>query len=115
METDAELRDLQVEMIDRFGLLPDAVKNLFRIAAFKLVATPMGIRKIEIGNEEGRILFDTDPKIDADSLIELIQLQPQQYRLEGATKLRLYGDYHAEEQRFVRVAELLKLLAPKLH
>jgi len=115
METDEELRDLQVEMIDRFGLLPDPVKSLFRIAALKLVATPMGIRKIEIGNEEGRILFDTDPAIDTDSLIELIQLQPQQYRLEGAAKLRLYGDYHAEEQRFARVAELLKMLAPKTH
>ena len=115
METDVELRDLQVEMIDRFGLLPDPVKNLFRIAALKLVATPMGIRKIELGNEEGRILFDTDPAIDTDSLIELIQLQPQQYRLEGATKLRLYGDYHTEDRRFDRVSELLKILAPKTH
>ena len=115
METDDDLRDLQVEMIDRFGLLPDPLKNLFRIASLKLVATPMGIRKIEIGNEEGRILFASDPEIDTDSLIELIQLQPQQYRLDGATKLRLYGDYQDEEHRFARISELLKTLAPKTH
>jgi transcription-repair coupling factor (superfamily II helicase) len=115
METDEQLRDLQIEMIDRFGLLPEPVKSLFRIASLKLLATPMGIRKIELGNEEGRILFDTEPAIDTDSLIELIQSQPQQYRLEGATKLRLYGDFHEDEDRFARVAELLKLLAQKTH
>ena len=115
METDEELRDLQVEMIDRFGLLPDPVKDLFRIAALKLVATPMGIRKIEISSEEGRILFDTDPDIDTDHLIGLIQSQPQQYRLEGATKLRLYGDFHSCDERFSRVSELLKMLARKTH
>ena len=31
-----ELRELQVEMIDRFGLLPDAAKHLFAIAELKL-------------------------------------------------------------------------------
>jgi len=115
METDEQLRDLQIEMIDRFGLLPEPVKNLFRIAALKLLATPMGIRKIEIGSEEGRILFDNEPLIDTDRLIELIQSQPQQYRLEGGTKLRLYGDFHDEEKRFASATGLLKTLARKTH
>ena len=115
MESDEQLRDLQVEMIDRFGLLPDPVKNLFRIASLKLLATPMGIRKIEFGSEEGRILFDDDAVVDADRLIELIQSQPQQYRLEGGTRLRCYGNFHDEEDRFARVAELLMMLAPKTH
>ena len=35
----AALRELQVEMIDRFGLLPTQVKNLFATAALKLRAT----------------------------------------------------------------------------
>ncbi len=115
MESDEQLRDLQIEMIDRFGLLPEPVKNLFRIASLKLLATPMGLRKIEIGSEEGRILFDAEPAIDTDRLIELIQSQPQRYRLEGGTKLRLYGDFHDEEDRFAGVAELLKTLARKTH
>ncbi len=115
METDEELRDLQIEMIDRFGLLPEPVKNLFRIASLKLLASPMGIRKIEIGSEEGRILFDNEPAIDTDRLIDLIQSQPQHYRLEGATRLRLYGNFHNEADRFDRVAELMKTLARKTH
>jgi len=42
-----ELRELQVEMIDRFGLLPDPTKNLFRITELKLGATPLGIKKLK--------------------------------------------------------------------
>ena len=111
MQTDDQLRDLQIELIDRFGLLPEPVKNLFAIASLKLLASPMGIRKIELGTGEGRILFDQDPEIDTDTLIELIQLQPQQYRLEGATKLRLFGDFHDEASRFQQVSEILKKLS----
>ncbi len=51
------LRELQVEMIDRFGLLPEPVKNLFAVAGIKLAASAIGIRKLELGEKGGRILF----------------------------------------------------------
>jgi len=110
METRAALHDLQVEMIDRFGILPDPAKNLFKIAELKLQAEPMRIRKIEIGTEEARILFADEPDIDTGALIELIQSKPQQYRLEGGNKLRIYGDFPTGAVRFGVIAELLGLL-----
>ena len=63
------------------------------------------------GSEEGRIQFDQDPAIDTDTLIELIQTQPQHYRLEGATRLRLFGNFHEEASRFQQVSEILKKLS----
>src|SRR3546814_15706027 len=33
-----DLRDLQVEMIDRFGLLPEPTKQFFAVASLKLMA-----------------------------------------------------------------------------
>jgi len=106
-----ELRELQVEMIDRFGLLPIAAKNLFRVTELKLQAEPMGIRKIELGTGQGRILFDEAPDIDTGKLIELIQTQPQNYRFDGVRTLRLYGDFETEAARFDKVSGLLKLLS----
>ncbi|MGH8106148.1 MAG: transcription-repair coupling factor, partial [Arenimonas sp.] len=50
-----QLKELQVEMIDRFGLLPDPTKQLFATAEIKLEATPLGIRKLELGPTGGRI------------------------------------------------------------
>ncbi len=83
-----ELRELQVEMIDRFGLLPDAVKRLFEVARLKLAAVPLGVRKIELGPEAGRIVFGPDPKIDGARLIALIQKQGDRYRLHGGDRLQ---------------------------
>jgi transcription-repair coupling factor (superfamily II helicase) len=112
METTADLRDLQVEMIDRFGMLPDAAKHLFKIADLKILAAPMRIRKIEVGVQEARILFDSEPNINTDLLIELIQSKPQQYRFEGGNKLRIYGDFPTSEARFRAASDLLGLLSP---
>jgi len=110
-QTAQELDELQVEMIDRFGLLPEATKNLFRIGAFKLQAGPMGIRKIELGSQEGRLLFSDAPVIDTARLIELIQTQPQHYRFDGVNKLRVYGDFATPAARFDKVQALLGELA----
>ncbi|MET0717043.1 MAG: transcription-repair coupling factor, partial [Pseudoxanthomonas sp.] len=84
-----ELRDLQVEMIDRFGLLPDAAKHLFAIAELKLAATALGIRKLDLGENGGRIVFESQPNIDPMSLITMIQKQPKLYSMDGPDKLRI--------------------------
>ena len=84
------LRELKVEMIDRFGLLPDPTRNLFEIAHLKLVVQDLGVRKVEVGSESGRILFDANPKIDTTKLVQLIQRQPQTYRLDAENRLRFF-------------------------
>ncbi len=56
--TDEEgLKDLQVEMIDRFGLLPEPTKNLVRLTLLKLQAERLGIKKVDAGPQGGRIEF----------------------------------------------------------
>ena len=83
------LRELQVEMIDRFGLLPDPAKHLFAIAELKLQATALGIRKIDLGESGGRLQFTEKPAIDPMGVIRLIQGQPKHYRMDGPDKLRI--------------------------
>ncbi|HEC18167.1 MAG TPA: transcription-repair coupling factor [Gammaproteobacteria bacterium] len=102
-----ELRELQVEMIDRFGLLPEAAKNLFRVTELKLRATPLGIRKIEMGDSGGRIQFVAEPNIDPMKIISLIQTQGQTYKMDGQDKLRIVSDLPDAEARFAGVELLL--------
>jgi transcription-repair coupling factor (superfamily II helicase) len=78
-----ELRELQVEMIDRFGLLPGPVKQLFSITELKLMAAPLGIRKIDVGENSGRLMFGPEPNVDPATIIQLIQGQPHHYNLDG--------------------------------
>lgn len=87
-DTADALDELQVEMIDRFGLLPEPVKNLFAVSLLRLRANALGIRKIDAGPSSGRIDFAQDTSIDPRRLISLIQQQPKKYKLEGGDKLR---------------------------
>ncbi|HEX7383907.1 MAG TPA: transcription-repair coupling factor, partial [Burkholderiaceae bacterium] len=83
------LRELQVEMVDRFGVLPEPAKTLFAVAELKLEATRLGLRKLELGEAGGRVLFLPKPNVDPMSVIRLIQSQPKVYAMDGPDKLRL--------------------------
>ncbi len=107
----SELRELQVEMIDRFGLLPEPAKFLFGITQLKLEAQPLGIRKIEVGPESGRIIFDETPKIDPMHLIQLIQSRPREFKLDGSNRLRFYKDLSDRNRRIEQVTNLLDLIS----
>ncbi|HRY14890.1 MAG: transcription-repair coupling factor [Candidatus Competibacteraceae bacterium] len=104
---DGELRELQVEMIDRFGLLPTPIKTLFRVTGLKLRALPIGVRKIEAGPKGGRIVFGPEPKVDAARLVELIQRQSRIYQLDGRDKLRFIKELPDAEARAMEVEQLL--------
>lgn len=105
---DDELRDLQEEMTDRFGLLPEQLKNLFQISKLKLKAGRLGVRKIELGDKGGRLYFHEQTNIDTVQLINLIQSQPQKYKLDGQNKLRIIADIPDGPTRFKALADLLE-------
>ena len=105
-----EVRELQVEMIDRFGLLPDAAKHLFAIAELKLQATTLGIRKLVLGAEGGRLQFEAKPNVDPMTVIHLIQGQPKHYRMDGPDKLRIALDLPDAATRFSAARGLLTAL-----
>ena len=110
-EDKAALKELQIEMIDRFGLLPEQAKNLLRVTEIKLKATPLGILKIEINAESGRIIFNEQPNIDPMKIITLIQTQSNIYKMDGQNKLRITKQMNSVESRLQTVNELLDLLA----
>ncbi|MGB9428355.1 MAG: transcription-repair coupling factor [Gammaproteobacteria bacterium] len=112
-KTDEDLCDLQVEMIDRFGLLPPPARTLFRIAELRLKAAPLGVRKIEAGHSGGRISFNDTPNVDPGTVIRLIQQQPQHYKLDGSNRLRFLLDLDDPERRINSVGVLLDTLARK--
>ncbi|MDN3518450.1 transcription-repair coupling factor [Aquisalimonas lutea] len=105
-----ELKDLQVEMIDRFGLLPEPTRNLFRVTALKLRAEAFGIVRVEAGADGGTLVFGDEALVDPATLVELIQSNPQHYRLEGQHRLRVHREMPEHEDRFTVMEDLLDRL-----
>ena len=109
---ESALNELQVEMIDRFGLLPEPAKNLMRLTLLKLQAEQLGIAKVEAGPQGGRIEFAAHTPVDPLTLIKLIQSAPTRYKFEGATVFRFLVPMERPEQRFNTLEALLERLTP---
>ena len=109
----AELEALQVEMIDRFGLLPVALKQLFRVTALKLRLQPLGIVKLDLGERGGTVKVGTASAIDPAQVAALVQREPATYRLSGNSTLRIVEPLPELEDRFAFAERLLDRLAPR--
>jgi len=112
-ETADELHELQVELIDRFGLLPAATKNLLRIAAIKRQAAALGVGKIDAADRGGYVVFGQDSRIDPVELVRLVQNDASTYRLQGSHRLQFRLDLRELESRFTAIEKLLDRLAVK--
>ncbi|MDX3775174.1 transcription-repair coupling factor [Chromatiaceae bacterium AAb-1] len=84
----SELDEVQVELIDRFGLLPDAAKNLVKLSELKLQAQELGIKRIEANAKGGLVEFSERTLVAPAYIIGLIQTQSRVFKLENGQKLR---------------------------
>ena len=113
--TEDDLIHAREELIDRYGRLPEAAENLLATHRLRLLAEPMGIRKIDAGPEEALVQFNPDPAIDAVRLIELVQ-QRRDVRLAGPEKMKISmkPDMNAR-QRAEKLQQVLRLLISSSH
>lgn len=112
-QNEDQLRDMQVEMIDRFGLLPDSTKNLFRQTSLRIEAEHLGISKIDITKSGGRIEFARETKVEPLTIVKLVQSQPQNYRLDGANHLKFMIDMDTHDQKLKTVSNVFERLSSK--
>jgi transcription-repair coupling factor (superfamily II helicase) len=105
------LDDLYAEMTDRFGFIPLQTQNLFKMAALKLLAEPLGIKKLHVRADKGMLEFSSNPKINMPALIDLIQKKPHIYKLSGTEKLHFIVQGDILEEKIKHVQEVLLRLS----
>lgn len=101
------LQDIQIELIDRFGLIPASVRHLLAVTDLKNLAARLNIFRIHAYKQQAKIDFGEHPQIEAGQLIQLIQLQAKRYKMAGPTILTFTFE---KEQTEERIAELYTLL-----
>lgn len=107
-----EMDDLKVELIDRFGTLPESAKNLFIITKLKNLATDMGLTRIN-GDEKGGIIeFGKGHKVDPNYLLKIItSCKHGEYKLIGENTLRYTLQESVKYSRLEILEMLLKSFA----
>jgi transcription-repair coupling factor (superfamily II helicase) len=107
---DDELKELKIEMIDRFGLLPDQTKNLFESTSLRIFAEKFGVKKINIFDEKTEITLNNNSTIEAIKIINLIQKQPSIFQLKNQNTLIFNKEMEHNLSRIEKVRELLSSL-----
>jgi transcription-repair coupling factor (superfamily II helicase) len=107
------LTQLREEIIDRFGALPDSAKRLFSATAIKIRATPLGVRKIDVGPKGARIEFVDKPNVDPGLILKLFQSAPRTYRFDGQNRVRILSDMPKPEDRIQALNAFIDALTPR--
>ncbi|MBD1576773.1 transcription-repair coupling factor [Vibrio sp. S11_S32] len=102
-----ELAEMKVELIDRFGTLPDAAKNLLVIGEMKLQAAQIKAKKIEGHEKGGYIEFSPTADINPLFLVKLLQSEPKKYGMEGPTKFKFTVPLADRRDRIAFINDLL--------
>ena len=106
-ENKTALTELKVELIDRFGLLPEATNNLMQIAEIRLLAKQLKVIKIDATSNGGFIEFSPSADIDPMKFIQLIQQQPAVFKFDGPTKFRFTRNLDGAKERLEFIVNLL--------
>jgi len=109
-ETQEAIDDLQEELVDRFGDLPNQVRSLIETHRLRVLAASVGIIKIDAHTEGAVLHFKPNPPIDGLRVIQLVQ-QNRHIKLNGQDKLRLSADMPDLATRVTQLKNTIKALA----
>ena len=101
--------NLQEELIDRFGKLPDPARALIETHRLRIAAKPLGIVKIDAHAESALLQFEPNPPVDAMRIIELIQ-KNRHIKLNGQDKLRITANMPDLASRVLQLKSTLRSL-----
>ena len=110
LNNEEDLSQLKVEMVDRFGKLPDYTNNLYTNASIRILCKEIGIKKVEASLSEVYLHFDEHPRLNIDKLINMVENDPQQYRFIGNQKLVLTetdGEMETVAQRESKIRDFI--------
>src|SRR5437667_2174939 len=110
VETESQLSDVRVELQDRYGEPPPAVRNLLEYATLKLLAVRVGAAGIERKRDLVTIKFRPNAVIDPTKLAQFVSSQRgAQFSPDGMLKFSLNASAAQEVLR--RLRSVLEQLA----
>ena len=108
--TEDELKAMEEELIDRFGLPPEPARTLIEVHRLRIRTQPLGITRLEAGPQSASVQFVPNPPIDPARLIKLIQTR-REYKLAGQDRLRIEQGGATLNERLAIIGGFLREIA----
>lgn len=113
-DTQEKLDHIRMELIDRFGIPPQAVKNLFIVHQMRLKAEQLGMTKIDVHANGGYIEFSPDTPVQAMSIIQMMQRHPTDFKMDGGQRLKIMCVLKDEQKRLQFIEDICNSLLADL-
>jgi transcription-repair coupling factor (superfamily II helicase) len=108
-DSDDDLRDMQEELIDRYGEMPAQTSALMETHRLRLAGRALGLAKLDAGPAAISLQFVPNPPVDPADIILLIQ-SDRHFKLAGPDKLIWQKPTAALKERVAAVKELFRRL-----
>jgi transcription-repair coupling factor (superfamily II helicase) len=110
VETHDAIEAFAVELIDRFGPLPEEVRHLLDVVEIKGLCRQAGIEQIDAGPKGAVIAFRNKTFANPEGLIAFIREEGARVKLQPDHRLIYYANWATPEARLQGTRELLKRL-----
>jgi len=111
LETEDKIGNFGAEMRDRFGVLPDEVRYLFKVATIKGHCRRANVEKVDAGPKGAVITFRDNKFAQPDRLVYFIRQHGQAARVRPDMKVVFFQDWETPEERLSGTTEILRQLA----
>ena len=108
-ENEEALQDLQEELIDRFGELPDPARTLLETHRLRIRARSVGLARIDASESLIRLQFAPNPPIEPARISRLVQ-QDRRWKRAGPDKLSVSRETATLPERAAAIREIISLL-----
>lgn len=107
-----ELSQLREELIDRFGKLPEAAQTLIESHRLRLMATEIGLAKIDADSDGILLQFDPEPRTPPTQILTFAQAR-RDTSFAGQDRLRIKVASKDTAERIQTLRSILQALLPK--
>ncbi len=107
----AQITTIKKELKDRFGNLPEFTLNLLQITKLKLIANALGIERIKMNKQYGRLYFHLSTKVETDQLLKLIESNGDKFRLYPDQSIGFKVENSEDKKRLDEIRVMLDYLA----
>ena len=111
LDTEEEIDNFGAELRDRFGVLPDEVRYLFKVAAIKSYCRRANVEKVDAGPKGAVITFRDNKFAQPDRLVSFIRQHGQAARVRPDMKVVFFQDWETPEERLKGASQILRQLA----
>jgi transcription-repair coupling factor (superfamily II helicase) len=110
IDTAEEYEEIQMQMLDRFGLMPDSCKNMFAKKDLEKLARKIGVESINAFNDRVLVKFSQNASVDFAKIITLIQTQSDSYKLKNQTTLIYFYNELEGRERISAIMDMLSAI-----